>query len=621
MSDSENLFGQFSAVSTEEWINKIKSDLRGEDFNRKLVWKTNEGFDVMPFYRREDILGLPYIDSLPGDEPFLRGYSSTGNNWLIRQDIEVSDYPAASRKALDILMKGVDSLGFILKDPETINKANISRLLKDIDFESIEINFCTEGKALELLEITEGIILKSGCDRGKVKCTIEADPLSRLMVNGALCVPVDVGFEYLAGLMKRSGKFPLMRTVQVHASNFANAGADAVKELAFAISMAAEYMTVLTGKGISPDMAASGIKFRFATGSNYFMEIAKLRAARILWSVITRKFNTKNSSSARMEIHSVTTDWNKTLFDQHVNLLRSQTEIMAAALGGANSITADPFDKVTGNTTDFSERIARNQQLLLKEEAYFDKVADPGGGSYYIEMLTSMIAGNAWKLFLEAEETGGFLEALKKGIIQKSLRESAGKRLKDISGRKEILLGTNHFPDASQTLPDVKLKPVKSPLKEKKGDIIVEPLRFVRGGEELEKLRLAVDSSSGKPKVFLLTIGNQAMRRARSQFSASFFACGGYKVIDNPGFKTVEEGVKSALDASAEIIVICSSDEEYAEYAPMVAELVKGRAIVVVAGNPACMDDLKAKGISHFISIRSDMVETLAVFHKLTGVI
>lgn len=436
MSSREKLFEKFAPVSREDWMAKIHSDLKGEDFNKKLVWKTNEGFELKPFYLREDIQNLPYIDSLPGQVPYLRGSSAKNNNWLIRQNIEVSDYKEANRKALDILMKGVTSLGFIIKNPDSINPGNIDYLLNGIDPESVEINFLSDGKARELLEMCYKIIEQSACDLNKIRGTIEADPLSRLMLNGKLCISFGAGLDYLADLMKRSMVFKNLRTVQVNASNFTNAGADVVMELAFSLSMGNEYLSVLTDRDISPDTAASKIKFSFGTGTNYFFEIAKLRAARLLWSLITGGYDSVSEINRRMEIHSVTCGWNKTAEDPYVNLLRTQTEAMAAALGGADSITIDPFDKVSGITTEFSERIARNQQLILQEEAYFDKVADPAGGSYYIEMLTSIIADNAWKLFLDIENAGGFTEALKTGFIHGRLKAVSKKQMKGVEGIK-----------------------------------------------------------------------------------------------------------------------------------------------------------------------------------------
>jgi methylmalonyl-CoA mutase len=425
MPKQEKLFEQFPPVSTQEWMEKINADLKGADFNRKLVWKTSEGFEVNPFYRREDTEGLPYISVLPGEYPYIRGDRKSGNRWLIRQNIDVDDYALSNKKALDILMKGVDSIGFVINDPESITEKNIETLLKGIHLESVEINFLSNGKAKEILEHFIKIVKNEGSDITKIHGAIEADPLSRLMINGTLCIPVESGLDYLASLTREAMFLPQFRTIRVNASNFTNAGSGIVKELAFGLSMANEYISQLLERGISPDMAASKICFSFGTGSNYFFEIAKLRAARLLWSTVISAWKPEKEESSVMKIQCVTSKWNKTKNDPHVNLLRTQTEAMSAVLGGTDSLTVDPFDTVFGQPDEFSERIARNQQLLLKEEAYFDKTADPAGGSWYIEKLTNMIAVNGWKLFVGIEDQGGFLACLQSGFIMNVLSGSA----------------------------------------------------------------------------------------------------------------------------------------------------------------------------------------------------
>ena len=427
----EKLFEQFPPVTTKEWMDKIHTDLKGADFDKKLVWKSGEGLDVMPFYRAEDIENLMYINSLPGEFPYIRGTRINNNNWRIRQNIEVKDYSQGNRKALDILMKGVDSLGFIISDPESVNDDNFKILLRDIHMESIETNFLSNGKAKEILAILIKIAKERGLDVSEIRGAIEADPLGRLMLNGTLCIPEEAGFDYLASLTESSAVLPNLRTIHLSASNFNNAGADIVQELAFGISMGSEYLVQLTGRGLSAGYAASKIRFSFGVGSGYFPEIAKLRAARLLWSTVMNGFLPGSSEGTIMDIHSVTSKWNKTINDPYMNMLRTQTEAMSAILGGTDSLTVEPFDIAFRQPDEFSERIARNQQLILKEESYFDKVADPSAGSYYIEKLTQLIAENAWKLFVETEEQGGFLSALKSGFIQAKLSETAGKNKKE----------------------------------------------------------------------------------------------------------------------------------------------------------------------------------------------
>jgi methylmalonyl-CoA mutase len=619
MSHKEKLFEQFPPVSTKEWMDKVVSDLKGADFNKKLVWKTSEGFDVMPFYRKEDIENLPQTMALPGEFPFVRGSRTKDNSWFVRQNIEVSDWGKANRKALEILMKGIDSLGFIINDPESVSLQNFELLLKGIHPESIELNFLSEGKAKEILEIIKAIVRSRDIDPSAIKGAIEADPIGRLMLNGKLCISFEAGLDYLASLTVAATELPGFRTVNINASHFNNAGSDIVTELAFGLSMGNEYMAILTNRGLSAGQAASKIRFSFGTGSNYFFEIAKLRAARLIWAMVTEAYKPEDIGSCRMEIHSVTSEWNKTVYDPYVNMLRTQTEAMSASLGGTDSMTVEPFDITFRKPDDFSERIARNQQLLLKEEAFFDKVADPGAGSYYIEKLTSLIAEKSWKLFVEVEEQGGFVEALKSGFIQKKLTESASKRRSGVSNRKEILLGTNQYPDFNESIsPKAEEERLFSQRVKDEGNLI-EPIKLFRGAEEFEKLRITVDRAEKRPVAFMLTIGNPAMSKARSQFSCNFFACGGYRVIDNNPFRAVEEGVEAAFRAKADLIVICSSDEEYAAVAPEVHRQTGKKAIVVVAGNPSCADELRSKGIENFISVRSDILATLQNFNIMLG--
>jgi methylmalonyl-CoA mutase len=429
MMKNEKLFDQFPPVSEKEWMARINADLKGADFNKKLVWKTNEGFDVKPFYRLEDIENLMYINSLPGEFPYIRGTKIRNNIWCIRQNIEVSDYREANHKALTILMKGVDSLGFILTDPESVNEKNLTILLKDIHIEIVGISFLCNGKAKELLEHLTKISNTRNLDKEYIRGAIEADPLGRLIENGKLCIPVESGFNYLASLTDSASVFPNLRTVHLNASLFHNSGAGSSQELAFGISMGNEYLFQFTERGLSAGIAASKIRFSFGVGSNYFMEIAKLRAARLLWSVVQKGYQTGDSEIVKMDIHSVTGRRNKTETEPDMNILRTQTEAMSAILGGTDSLTVEPFDKTFRLPDEFSERIARNQQLILKEEAYFDKVADPAGGAYYIENLTRLIAESAWNLFLEIEDHGGFLSALESGFISGKLSEATGKQI------------------------------------------------------------------------------------------------------------------------------------------------------------------------------------------------
>jgi methylmalonyl-CoA mutase len=417
---------------------KINADLRGADFREKLVWKSREGFEVMPFYREEDLKNLSHVDGLL--PLILRNNAKEGDSgdplqgaalWLVRQDIRVNDYQEANRKALDILMKGIDSLGFIISDPETINEQNLSVLLEGIDPAGAEINFLSNGKAREIIASLKGILQKKGYHPSSQRGAVEADPLGRLMANGTLCIPVKDGLDYLASLTRETAALPSYRNLQINGSHFTNSGCSAVQELAISFSMAVEYLSQLTDRGLTADDIASKIRFSFGIGTDYFMEIAKLRAARVIWDVIADSYQPNDRNSFRMEMHSVTKKWNDKVADPYINLLRTQTEAMSAILGGTDSLTVNSFDMSACPPDEFSERMARNQQLILREESWFGKVADPSAGSYYLENLTSLIADNTWNLFLEIEKAGGFLEALNSGFLKTKMENAiTGETLK-----------------------------------------------------------------------------------------------------------------------------------------------------------------------------------------------
>lgn len=613
----EKLFSEFAPVSTEEWMAKITADLKGVPFEKKLVWKTGEGFNVNPFYRAEDIEGLKTTESLPGEFPYVRG-TKKDNDWKVRQNIEVCCFKGANEKALDLLTKGVTSLGFIIKGDE-VNEENIATLLEGICPASVELNFNTcNCKAERLIGILADYFKGKGVDAEKCYGSVNYDAFKKPLVKGK---ENSEWVEGAAAVLKAGQALPNYRVLAVNAFLFNNAGAYISQELGYALAWGNELMAKLTEAGFTADEVAKKIKFNLGISSNYFMEIAKFRAARWLWAEIVAAYKPACECACKMVAHAQTSEWNMTVYDAHVNLLRSQTEAMSAALAGVDSITVRPFDKIYQTPDDFSERIARNQQLLLKEECHLDKVVDPSAGSYYVEVLTNSLADVAWKLFLEVEEKGGFSVAVNAGEIQNAVNASNVARKKAVATRREILLGSNQYPNFTEVAAD-KLQETGSCCcgGGHCGEATIPALDFSRGASEFEALRMTTEKSGKTPKVFMLTIGNLAMRLARSQFSANFFGCAGYKIIDNLGFDTVEAGVEAAVKAGAEIVVLCSSDDEYAEFAPAAYKALAGRAEFVVAGAPACADDLKAQGIDQFVNVKSNVLETLKAFNAKLGI-
>lgn len=609
-----NLLADFPAVTTEAWMAKIETDLKGADFTKKLVWRTNEGFNVMPFYRAENLESIETTNSAPGVFPYVRGIKAD-NHWLVRQNIDAKqDVKAANAKALDILNKGVNSLGFKL-DKNQLSKEYIATLLNGICADCVELNFtvCIRRSA-ELVCLLADYFKTQGYDLAQLKGSINCDPINRMLLKGKKIDKATVT-AFVKAMAETRKQLPGYRVIGINSISLNNAGAYCAQELGYALAWGAQYMEMLTEAGVSADEAALAVKFNMGVGGNYFMEIAKFRAARLLWAKIIKAYNPKCDCAAKMHIHAETSIFNKTIYDAHVNLLRSETEAMSAALAGVESLTVQPFDITYKSADDFSERIARNQQLLLCEESHFDKVTDPAAGSYYIENLTANIAEQAWKLFLDIENNGGFFAAVESGKIQEEMKTTAAKRLKDVSARKEVLLGTNQFPNFNENAAE---KIVAETCQCKCGcstESGLESLPHVRAAQEFEALRLETERSGKRPKAFMLTIGNLAMRLARAQFSCNFLACAGYEVIDNLGFETVEAGVAAAQKAGADIIVLCSSDDEYADFAPAAFKAINGKQIFIVAGAPACMDDLKAQGIENFIHVRANVLDTLKSFN------
>ena len=604
----KKLFDQFAPVTPEEWRAKAEVDLKGADFEKKMVWRTNEGFSAQPLYRSVDIADLKQTKSLPGEFPYVRG-TRYNNDWKVRQNIDVDDVVAANAKALEVLDKGINSIGFNMHGGDVDLKA----LLKGIVLPACEINIqCCPKCALKYAQELVALCKENGCEDTFVG-SIAFNPFKRMFKHGEP-FPGDI-VKMATDLMNAVKPVAHLRVLSVDSLALNNAGAYIYQELGYALAWGAEWMAMLTDAGFTADEVANRIKFNMGVSTVYFMEIAKFRAARELWALIVKQFNPANDYSCMMNVNAETSRYNQTIYDSYVNLLRSQTEAMSAALACVDSIVVVPFDAPYKQSDDFSERIARNQQILLKEESHLDKVVDPAGGSYYVEMLTKNLAESGWKLFLDVEDKGGFKAALESGDIIEAVNKSANERFDKVAKRREQLLGTNQFPNFTEKAAD------KADAREccchcgcnhetPEGAVTLNTKRLA---EQFEEIRLQTEHAANTPKVFMLTIGNLAMRLARAQFSDNFFACAGYELIDNNGFKTVKEGMDAAMEKQADVVVLCSSDDEYAALIPEAVKELDGRAELVLAGPET--DDFKALGITNFINVRTNVLATLKAFN------
>ncbi|MBR3303480.1 MAG: acyl-CoA mutase large subunit family protein [Bacteroidales bacterium] len=612
---AEKLFTEFPPVPKQTWEEAIIKDLKGADYQKKLVWKTMEGFSVQPYYRAEDLKDLKTLNSEAGQFPFIRG-TKTNNTWLIRQDyLVMGNFKKANALALDGMMKGVTAVGYDLTETLKVSKDELRTLLKGFSFKAVEINFkgC---KDLSLLRNFIAIVKEEGVKPADVRASFDYDPLKEMNLVGRYAKSAAV--KQLREAIELSIEYPNISVIGIYAYLFNNAGSTITQELAYGMSMGSEYLNLLQEAGGKIDEFAPKMKFTFSISGNYFMEIAKFRAARLLWANIVKAYGAKKDNSCKIKVHAVTSAWNQTVYDPYVNMLRDTTEAMSGAIAGVDSMEVLPFDHAYKKAGEFSNRMARNIQSLLLDESHFDKVVDPSAGSYYIEELTQSVAQASWDLFKKVEEEGGYVECFKKESIQDAVKETALKRDSNIATRRDTLLGTNQFPNFTEVAEkEVKAKTVTRKRAPKKiTGMVGRPFDLYRGAMAFEELRYKTDTAAKRPKAFMVTYGNLAMCRARAQFACNFFAVAGFEVVDNNRFNSPEEGAKAALKAKADIVVACSSDDEYANEVPQIAKIIGNKAIVVVAGEPECKEELISKGIDKFISVRSNVLETLKEYQQ-----
>ena len=619
----ESLFDGFPPVPAEAWEEKIHTGLKEGEYEKRMIWHTPDGYQIHPYYRAEDLEELGFLDSFPGQFPFVRSAKTLNNDWLIRQDLLVLDIEAANRDALDIIDKGISSIGFDLTSRDPVSEAELRSLLKGIPLDRIPVNFILREQFNEILHFLHSHLKDTKEDPRAVQGSISLDPLGRLATTGNFSRDMFADFTEMHECLEFGvANLPLFRTAHVGGHHFHDAGASVTQALAFTLAQGNEYLVQLVDLGARAVSILPRIQFQFSIGSSYFMEIAKLRAARFLWSKILETWSEEGAREHAMFIHSGTSAWNQTIYDPYVNMLRGTTESMSAVIGGTDSLTVRPFDAPFRPSGDLSGRVARNTQVVLKEESYLDKVIDPAAGSYYIEKLTSTLIGGAWELFLKVEEKGGFHKSMIDGYIQDSIRETAKSRLKNLATRRDVLVGTNQYPgfDEESSAGTLDLPGTGKKLSEDRR--IIEPLERFRASRDFEKIRLGTEKHKGKkPVVFLLTLGNLAMRRTRAMFAGNFFACAGFQIIDNIGFESPEAGAEAAIAAQADIVVLCSSDEEYARLAGAVMPLLKNRCIPVIAGYPKeSLEILQKEGMERFIHVRSNVLEELREFQQLLGI-
>ncbi len=626
---NKQLFKDFPEISTAAWEEKINTDLKGAEARQKLTRKTDDGIGVKPFYRSEDIEVLNYLENVNN----LRCSGSSPNGWTICQDIFPDNDPKETNTLIKSALKGgAQAIRIQLQDRHSQGLEVLGTLLEGVPLGEIELLFQGFTGADALYSHLCELARIGGVDPIDLKGSLGADPLGKMMSDG---YPI-ASLENMGKLVRSvSEKSPGMRVIDIHGGLIQNSGSTLVQELGFALAMANDYMVLLTSQGIDPVLVQDSMQLNLSVGSDYFMEIAKLRVARILWGNIAGAYGIE-SSGGKIRIHSTSSEWNLSLFDPYVNMLRGTTEAMSSILGGADLISVLPFDYSYGMSNEFSDRISRNVQIILLEESYLDRVADPASGSYYIENLTDSVGEKSWMLFREVESKGGFRKAFESGWIQEQVIVSRKKKIERAATGRDKILGTNAFPDFNEMILDnlnttgsglqktgSGFQKTTSPLQPpdtatRPPDMAIRPLIPFRVSSIFEEVRLETERSSKRPKVLLFKYGNPAWMTSRATFSGNFFACAGYEILDHPAFSTIESGVQIAKDQNADIVVLCSSDDTYSELAPAVYAALKDRSVIVVAGYPAeSMDALRKAGIEHFIHMKINLLNTLREFNKL----
>lgn len=635
----ESLFREeFPPVSTAEWMAVVEKDLKGADFEKRLVAKTEDGLRIQPIYRSEN--------SNPVPVPVPR------RPWRIRQTVAATTIGDANSLARDALNRGAEELEFVLAPGgyaiET--QDDLHALLDGIFLEMVPVNL-DGGPATPVL----GGMFAAEVERRRVPpdavngCFV-FDPLLDAC-SGCSDVDLESALDVVPTWFRDvSAALPKFKSLAVGAGRFQEAGAGVTQDLAFGIAVLVEYLAKLRSEGVDLEGTAGKIQLRFAVGSQYFLEIAKLRAARLLAEKVCEAFGVGN---ARPEIYAATSRSTKTVYDPYVNMLRATTESMAAAIAGADSIDVEPYDSVFRVPDSFSQRIARNTQILLREESYLDKTTDPLAGAYAVEALTESVAERSWHLFQEIEGMGGFIAAWKAGFVQSEIGKSRAAKEKAAAMRRQPIVGTSNYPNPKETRlgdivrrgaspvyrrvlgPETAFEDLKKTSTDgaKVSDWVVgsvssSPLSLFRPAEPFENLRLrvemAVSAGQKQPTVLLLLAGDPKMRKARATFCAGFFGCGGYRVVEAGPFSSPDEAGAAACRENADFVVLCSSDDEYVDLARETRDaLCRAQCAVpiVVAGYPeAHLEALKEAGVNEFVHIRSDVVATLARYHASLGV-
>ena len=664
MSDqAQSLLSEFPEHTYEQWHAAAEALLKGAPFEKLLVSKTYEDITIQPIYRREDIADLEHRKHFPGAASLVRGSHALGflgTGWEVSQELKACK-PEKLNGLIHAGLSGGQSELNITNCAAVGNLADMTTALNRVAIDAISTYWRSGADSLAIAAIFFAAAQKSGLDAKSLRAAFDNDPFADLVAKGELSFDLKSRFDHIAEFTRYATQnAPNVRTITVQGDIYHNAGATATQELSYIIATLVSYIEEMKARGLSPASVFPHIRIRLAVGSDYFMEISKIRAARWLWSKVAAAYGVEN---APVHIHASTSKWNKTTYDAHTNMLRVTAESFAAVIGGVDSLHVGPFDEIAGHTDDFSRRVARNVRTILREECGLDRVIDPAGGSTYIEWLTDQIASKSWDIFQEIEKNGGMLASLESGSAQQAVDVVRNAKFQNIRRRKDKIVGSNMYPNLKGAKLEIKcancchsndapasapLSPIASveqaiaaalngatasqitaSLTRSTAALAITPLSPHRAAEEYEALRDASAAFAAKtgaaPSILQLNIGPSGRYRLRADWTASFFEAAGFAVDGARDFPNAEAALKAVSAGKASIAVITSDDATYLETVESLAKAAKEAKrgiILLVAGTPGENEAAwRAAGVDDFVNVRSNNYELNQQLLKGAGVL
>ena len=517
-------------ATLDDWHAAAEKAMKGKPLD-SLTWNTPEGIDVKPLYTAKDLEGLELANTMPGVEPYIRGPQPTmyaGRPWTIRQYAGFStaeESNAFYRKALaaggqgvsvafDLAThRGYDSdhprvTGDVGKAGVAIDSVEDMKILFDgIPLDKVSVSMTMNGAVLPILAGYVVAAEEQGVGQDKLAGTIQNDILKEFMVRNTYIYPPAPSMRIIGDIISYcSSNMPKFNTISISGYHIQEAGADAALELAYTLADGKEYIRTAIAAGLDIDQFAGRLSFFWGIGMNFYMEVAKLRAARLLWSRIVSEFNPQNPRSKMLRTHSQTSGWSLTEQDPYNNVIRTTIEAMAAVFGGTQSLHTNALDEAIALPTEFSARIARNTQLVIQEETGITNVVDPWGGSYFMESLTQDLADKAWSLIEEIEEKGGMAKAVESGLPKLRIEESAAKKQARIDRGDDVIVGVNKYKLAEED--DVEILDIDNVAVR---EAQVARLKEIRESRDSEAVKQALDAitacaKSGEGNLFDLSI-------------------------------------------------------------------------------------------------------------------